>query len=275
MRTTIGIDIGGSATKIVGFRRNDDGHTTLLPPLFVRATDHLTSVYGAFGKFTALNELSLSDIDDVKVTGVGATHLEKGLYTLPCRKVPEFDALGLGGLYLSHLKEAIVVSMGTGTAIVYAKEGAPTKYLGGTGIGGGTLTGLSHLLLQMDSIDHVATLAEQGDLGMVDLRISDMMKGGTMPSDMTASNFGKLSDLASKEDLALGLINTVFETVGMLALFAARAHGIQDVILTGKLTSIPYATDMFRRFSEMFNCRFIIPKYAPFGTVIGAALYGD
>ncbi len=274
MRTTIGIDIGGSATKIVGFQETDAGKKILIPPLFVRATDHLTSVYGAFGKFTAVNGLTLGDIDEVKVTGVGSTHLEKGLYTLPCQKVSEFDALGLGGLYLSGLEEAIVVSMGTGTAIVHAKKGEKPTYLGGTGVGGGTLGGLSRLLLQMDDLDHVAALAAQGDLSKIDLRIQDMMRGGNMPGDMTAANFGKVSDMATKEDISLGLINTVFETGGMLSLFAARAHGIRDVILTGKLTSIPYAKEMFERFSQMFDANFIIPEYAPFGTVIGAALYG-
>ena len=61
MRTVIGIDIGGSTTKIVGFR-NDGTTNTLVEPLFVRATDAITSVYGAFGKFTMQNNISLENM---------------------------------------------------------------------------------------------------------------------------------------------------------------------------------------------------------------------
>ena len=51
MKTIIGIDIGGSTTKIVGFSED----MTLIEPMSVRATDPLTSVYGAFGKFLNTN----------------------------------------------------------------------------------------------------------------------------------------------------------------------------------------------------------------------------
>ena len=62
MKTVIGIDVGGSTTKIVGFQTNGT-ERRLIEPLFVRATDAITSAYGAFGKFTMQNVLALSDID--------------------------------------------------------------------------------------------------------------------------------------------------------------------------------------------------------------------
>ena len=52
MYVVIGIDVGGSTTKIVGFRE-EAGKRELIGPMFVRATDPITSIYGAFGKFTA------------------------------------------------------------------------------------------------------------------------------------------------------------------------------------------------------------------------------
>ena len=70
MSVVIGIDVGGSTTKIVGFE-NTIGGKRLISPLFVRATDPITALYGAFGKFTDQNGIELSDIDVVKVTGVG------------------------------------------------------------------------------------------------------------------------------------------------------------------------------------------------------------
>ncbi len=276
MSVVIGIDVGGSTTKIVGFRKNE-GKQELISPLFVKAADPMTSIYGAFGKFTDLNGLALSDIDKVLTTGVGSSYLSRPIYSLPCGTVPEFKSIGLGGLYLSGLDEAIIVSMGTGTAIVHARRGQETDYLGGTGVGGGTLLGLSKKMLGIEEIEHLEQLAAEGDLGRIDLRVGDFSHKGknvSLPDHMTAANFGKLSDVASQGDLALGLLNMVFETVGMMAIFAARARGIKDIVLTGNLTCIAYAKEAFASLSDMFGVNFIIPENAQYATVIGTALCG-
>ena len=276
MGVVIGIDVGGSTTKIVGFKREAAGYS-LVHPLFVRATDPITSIYGAFGRFTNENDLALSDIERVVMTGVGASYITKPIYSLRCDTVPEFRSIGLGGLYLSGLDCAVVVSMGTGTALVYAEKGKEPEYLGGTGVGGGTLVGLSKKLLGLEDIDYIQSLSEGGDLSHVDLRIGDITKkdpGLTMPDHMTASNFGSVSDLATKADIALGIINMVFETVGMMSIFAARNYGIRDIVLTGNLSVVEQAAGIFGTLNSMFDMNFIIPKNSAFGTVIGAALAG-
>ena len=49
--------------------------------------------------------------------------------------IPEIDAIGFGGSILAHYSECIVVSIGTGTAIVhFSEQGA--RHVGGTGMGG-------------------------------------------------------------------------------------------------------------------------------------------
>ncbi len=268
---TIGIDIGGSTTKIVGFSSRDDHR--LIEPIAVKATDPITSVYGAFGKFINLNNLELSDIEKVSITGVGSKYITKPLYSLPCENVPEFRCIGLGGLYLSELDEAIVVSMGTGTALVHARRGGEIEYLGGTGVGGGTLIGLSKKLLNIGSAEHISDLAKNGNLDNIDLRIKDItMTSYALPENMTAANFGKVSEFAAKEDFALGLINMIFETVGMMAVFNSRMHKTKDIVLTGNLTQIPQANGIFNTLSQMFDVRFLIPDRAQYSTVIGAAL---
>ncbi len=93
MKTIIGIDIGGSTTKIVGFKLDGDKRE-LIPPQFVRAADAITSVYGAFGKFTLQNGLELGDIDKVLMTGVGASFIDKPIYSLDCNNVSEFKRQG-------------------------------------------------------------------------------------------------------------------------------------------------------------------------------------
>ena len=271
MSVVIGIDVGGSTTKIVGFTKD----MALIEPMMVRATDPLTSIYGAFGKFTAVNRLGLSDIEKVMVTGVGSSYIAEPIYGLDCRAVPEFPSVGHGGLYLSGLDEAIVVSMGTGTAFIHAKKNGKIKHLGGTGVGGGTLMGLAKKLLDMEDISNIIDLAEKGDLNKVDLRVQDITNKDTMPEiqgELTASNFGRISDLTEKEDLALGIVNMICETVGMLSLFAARSRGIDNVVLTGNLTTFPLIQKLFANLGEMIKMNYIIPNNSQYGTVIGAAL---
>jgi len=272
----IGIDLGGSTTKIVGFD-TDCGENRLIDPLFVRATDPITAVYGAFGKFLDTNNFSLEDIKKVMVTGVGASYMTKPLYGLPCEKVPEFTSNGLGGLYLSGLDRALITSCGTGTSLVFAERGTEPKYLGGTGVGGGTLVGLSKKMLNMDNVNHISELAKNGSLANIDLKINDITKSDILPGFgdiMTASNFGSVSDIATREDIALGIINMVFETIGMISIFAARNYNLRDVVLTGNLSAVAQAPQIFDILNRMFDMNFIIPANSSFGTVIGAALMG-
>ncbi len=268
----IGIDVGGSTTKIVGFQGEK-----MINPTFVKAGDPVASVYGAFGKFTSENKIKLSDIEKVMMTGVGSSFIDSDLYGIPAVHKTEFDCVGLGGLYLSGLREAIIASLGTGTALVHAERDGAIEYLGGTGVGGGTLIGLSKKMLGVQNVDNIVELASDGDLDNVDLRIKDItnkdMHPG-LPDFMTAANFGKLSDVASKSDVALGIINLVFESVGVLGVFATKRFGIQDIVLTGNLTTIPYAKPIFDNLSNMFGVNILIPENAQYGTVIGAALSG-
>ena len=268
MKTIIGIDVGGSTTKIVGFQGDK-----MIAPQFVKASDPLTSLFGAFGKFTAENNIDLSDIEKIFLTGVGSSYITKPLYGLPCERVAEFDCIARGGIYLSGLKEAIVVSMGTGTAILYADHEGNHHYFGGTGIGGGTVVGLSRKMLGMNQIEHIVEIAKEGSLDRVDLKIKDMFDGNSaLAGNMTASNFGKVSDMASNGDIALSIINMVFETAAMLGIFAARSRNLHDIVLTGNLTSIPQAKPIFNDLQKIFDVNFIIPDCAQFSTAIGAAL---
>ena len=96
----------------------------------------------------------------------------------------------------------------------------------------------------------------------------------TVSKDMTAANFGKVSDLASAPDIALGVLNMVYETVAMIAIFAGRSKGISNIVLTGNLSQLPYAQRVFPKLSEMFGVNFMIPENSAFSTVIGTALCG-
>ena len=279
MSVVIGIDIGGSSTKIVGFSKTESGWN-LIEPQIIKANDPITATYGAFGKFTDENNLGISDISKVMMTGVGASHVKHNLYGLECVRVAEFDSIGRGGTYISGLSDALVVSMGTGTAIVHARKDGSMQYLGGTGVGGGTLVGLSKLLLNAETMSHIEKLSDGGCLDNIDLRIKDMTATDSLTrleGDLTAANFGKLSDLATKDDIALGIMNLVFETVGMVSIFAARSVGAKDIILTGNVTRLAHCRRKFDEFNHLEIGRglnFVIPERARFSTAIGAAMIG-
>lgn len=268
MSKVIGIDIGGSTTKIVGF---DQGR--IFGPLIVKATDPIASVYGAFGRFLSENKLSLSDIKRVTVTGAGSSFIKENIYGIPTARVDEFMAIGMGGRFLSGLDKAIIVSMGTGTALVMA-DSSGVKHIGGTGVGGGTLLGLSNKMLNVRNFDDLIETAQGGDLTHIDLTIGDITSGKLegLPPDSTASNFGKISDLASKSDFALGIINLVFQTIGMISIFASRNNSTKDIVLTGNLTNVPQSIEIFRRLSELFDVKFHTPVNAEYATATGAAI---
>ena len=269
MSVVIGIDVGGSTTKIVGYTNSGK----LISMLKVEAADPQTSAYGALGKFVTENNLSLKDVTQIILTGVGASLFKKKIYGIPTSKVDEFEAIGLGGLELSGKKEGLIVSMGTGTAFVRAgKDGI--VHIGGSGVGGGTVAGLCEKICGATSFKTVVELAQTGQLGKVDLNIKDISAAEipTLPPDTTASNFGKMEDDATPADITLGILNMTFQTIGMLAVFACRNDRIKDVVLTGTLTQVPFAKKVFQALHKMHGIQFTIPKNAIYATATGAAL---
>lgn len=278
MKTIIGIDIGGSTTKIIGFRE-EDGVKHWIEPQVIVANDPLTATYGAFGRFTDENDLSLGDITKVVITGVGASHIKGGIYGLDCLRAEEFQCIGKGGSFLSGLDNSLIVSMGTGTAIVHVMQNGSYEYIGGTGVGGGTLVGLSRLMLGAEGVAEIEAMAEGGNLDKIDLKIKHLVKGDALSGlsrDLTASNFANISLGATKDDIALGIMNLVFETVGMVSIFAARSRGARDIVLTGNVTSIPQCKEKFDEFNTLgYGVNFVIPERSGFATAIGAALIGS
>jgi len=265
----LGIDVGGSTTKIVGL----DASGNCVGMMQVDASDQVTSAYGAFGKFISSYKLRMADISQIVVTGVGASYVDAGMYDIPTKRVEEFLAIGLGGLKMAQLNEAIIVSVGTGTALVRAAEGK-IVHLGGSGVGGGTLLNLSERFAGIHSFASLTALAEQGDLNAVDLKLSDISSEriGNLPPGITVSNFGNLQDTATHADIVLGLINMIFESIGTMAVLATLNDSVKDIVLIGSLSVIQQASSVFEMLEKLYPVRFFIPKDAIFATAVGAAL---
>ena len=263
MDVILGIDIGGSTTKIVGLRT--DG--SVISMLRVRAEDQVTSLYGALGNYLTSNRLSLRDVRRVVLTGVGASYVDGDIYGVRTVKVEEFPSVGVGGLALSRKERAVVVSMGTGTSLLWAEKGGEIRHIIGSG--------LSELITGVHQYALIRKLCQDGDLSQIDLTIGDMSKGkvGTLPPEATAANFAKLAEDATSADKMRGLVNLVLQAIGTMSVLACRTCGTNTVVLTGALTMLPPAHETFELFTQLYGVEYIIPENATFATAIGAALY--
>lgn len=270
MSLIIGIDVGGSTTKIIGL---EDGKV-IKSSMTIKANDPITSLFGAFGKYIYDNNIELSEIDQVMLTGVGASSVTTPIYGLPTAHVDEFQADGLGAQFDSGLERLIAVSMGTGTTLVKV-DGDSISHIGGISMGGGTLQGLSRLMLGTSHIDEVVAMAAKGDISHINLQIKDISKGDIegLPMHATASLFGKaVENNANENDIAKGLICMVLETIGSCAVLSQANGGFKDFVLIGNLTLLPECGIIFPMMESLYQVRFYIPKNARYCTALGAAL---
>lgn len=268
-KIVIGIDVGISTTKIVGI----DEKGMVISPIRIKATDPITSLYGAFGKYLHDNKIKLDEIEHVMLTGVGAAYIDEHIYGLPTSKSEEFIADGLGAKYESKLDRMIVVSMGTGTSLVKC-DGENIKHIGGIGIGGGTLAGLSRIMLKTDDIKQITNLAKDGDVSKINLLIKDISANPLpgLPMSAVASLFSNAKTNASREDIAKGLIWMVLQCIGSATILSSLESGIKDFVLIGNLSLLPLCREVYPAMEKVYGVRFHVPKYSEFCTAIGAAL---
>lgn len=268
MKIKVGLDIGGSTTKIVGMQ---DGK--IIAREIVRAADPVTSAFGAVGKLINDHSISVNDIEQINITGVGSGYPQAPIFGIKTVVVEEFKATGLGGLYLSGLEHAVVVSMGTGTAYLDATKNS-VRHIIGSGVGGGTLVGLGMALTGTSDAVKLSDMATSGDILKCDLTIGDITKNGVtgLPMNVTASNFGKAADDLSREDKMAGVFNLVYQAVGTVAVMASRQCNLKDIVFTGQLTDLKECQQYLLPFEELYGVNMIIPDDAVFATALGSCL---
>jgi len=264
----IGIDIGSTTTKAILLK---NGKVT--KKLKTKAADAVTSATGAFGKMIVENEIGMPEIEQIMITGAGATKIDGNLFGIPTKKVSEISAIGTGGMFLSGQDNIVIVNVGTGTAIIEARKDKIT-HLGGSGVGGGTILGLAKSLLSLSDFKDLMELAGSGDLAQVDLLLEDIMGKdfSFLNKKNTASNFGKMLDTAGSEDIALGILNLVYQVIGIISVFAARSRNINRVIVTGSGSHNPLGQKILSEISDLYSVIFDYPDDAEYTTAIGAGL---
>ncbi len=269
----VGLDMGGTTTKAVLISESKiHGRTVVV------ASDPLAAAAGAIGKLLSELGIPMSEVEAIASSGGKTKPLPPKILGLEVVEIDEIEAVGVGGLFLSGTNEGVVVSAGTGTAVVEVRRDdnrTVVRHLGGTGVGAGTLSGLGRLLLRRTSVNSIIELASRGDPRNVDLTVGDIVGGpiGLLTPDVTASNFGKVGDVVSPEDVAAGLVNMVGQVIGTVAFFAAKSVGLHDrIILVGGLVTHEPVLRAILKPIRLFGGKATVPKDPQFATAIGAAL---
>ena len=260
----LGFDKGASAVKIAALEDSKVIYTQSIIGSEKTACELLQD-------FINLNAISLEDISDVAITGVGAEKCNFEKFETKMHIVPEIDATGEGGSWLSEIDESIVVSIGTGTSLVLAKNGS-YAHIGGSGVGSGTLRGLAKRLFHINDLNEMFKLAETGNRLTVDITIGDLFSGtDTLPLDLTASNLAKCRDDATESDWAYAVINTVMEVAGSHAALASNGFGVKNIVITGGISQTKIAKDVYDNFTKLYKLNYVIPEFSGYATAIGAA----
>lgn len=256
-KKVVGVDVGASGTKIVLMQgRKLLKSTQKLPEETIEE---------------ALVRFGTENAECITATGVGAANLPDRLAGKKVVKVDEFASLYRGASLVGKRINMIVVSVGTGTAFVRVTPfGA--WHLGGSGVGGGMLQGMSEKLFGKFDPKAMQTLAAQGDPEKCDLLLKDVCAGqiSNLTPDTTVANLQK-AGTADDASLARGVYTLIFQSIGVMAAFCTKAHLTRTIFVCGAiLDSQPIAREMLDGISKLHKVKFIIPDNATFITAIGS-----
>ncbi len=208
--------------------------------------------------------------DNVYLTGGKAEYIQEKLNFEATASI-EFDATFRGLTQL--LKEAdmdldryVYLNVGTGTSFHQATRDSQ-KRVGGSGVGGGTMIGLSYLLTGIGDFETIIERAKDGIRDNVDLKVHHIYNGrpSPIPGDLTASNFGRIlnaKETATIDDQLIAVIGLVAETVTAMAINLADAFETKNMVFIGStLLDNKVMTDIIYRYSELKNAQaFVVPN---------------
>ncbi|MFH0956952.1 MAG: hypothetical protein V1813_03745 [Candidatus Aenigmatarchaeota archaeon] len=264
MSLAAGIDMGGTNTHGVVLR---DGRVWRKVSLEGNGKKEAAECFRRLARGTGRGNLR------VVLTGGSARKLRKGIFGgMGFSCVDEIESIGRGGVFLSGKRDVFVVSMGTGTALVSVK-GGKAIHMGGTGMGGGTVMGLSCLMLRTDpdSAERMAKKARHS----LDVTVRDIAGSGIgkIPGSATAANFGKARGKCGEPEVAASMFRMVSESVGVMAYFAAKSAGQEKMMLIcGRVPLNAIVRKRILYTIGMFGGKATVPKDAAYCAAIGAAL---
>ena len=234
MPKAIGIDTGGTLTKVAYLDEQNELNLSTFPSNDLQAV-----------KDWILNN---PDIEDIGVTGGRTEQLIDVIKRMKSiHYIVEFEATLKGVRFLLkkegyHFDRSMITNIGTGTSIHYM-EGNTDIRVGGTGVGGGTLIGLSALTTGITDYNAIREMAARGNREDIDLRVNDIYQGMDTPivGTLTASNFGKVGiteDVQHQpEDVIATVQGLVGEVITTLSIQYAEEKNAQHIVYIGSTLS--------------------------------------
>lgn len=263
--TLLAIDFGGSGTDVVWGENPNELARKSFPALdFPATTDSVNRI---------IDHLPVPP-RTIVVTGGKSRQLPEQIAGIPLHCLGEIEAVGWAGRLFSPMP-TLVVSLGTGTAMVKVTDNA-IEHIGGTGVGGGTLVGLSRLLIgQALGFGQLETLAKEGDTKALDLSVGDIVGGdlGWLKADYVAANFGKAARgnlTKSQADLVAATFHLIGHTVSSLSLHLARAHDLPRILVIGHPIDSPLMQEIFASSGSAIGGKFDFPPQPRYGVASGA-----
>lgn len=226
------------------------------------------------------------DTANLCITGGRAAKL---LSLLKCsaKEIVEFDATCRGIQYILEQENKkriqggfVLTNVGTGTSIHYI-ENEEHERLGGTGVGGGTLIGLSMLLTGVSDFDTIVKESKFGKRNEIDMKVSHIYEGGQPPimGDLTASNFGNVDrfDLAKvhdRADLLAAVVGLVGETVATISVQAAAQCGTKQIVFIGSsFANNDPLVETVKSYTHYKGATPYFPQYGQYSGALGALLH--
>jgi type II pantothenate kinase len=230
----------------------------------------------------ALEAIGKTPTDFARICVTGGQHrkLPNEIDGVPIIKAGEIDSIGRGGLALAKLDEALIVSAGSGTAMIAARP-VECHHVTGSAVGGGTLLGLCRLLIGTSDPQEINDLAMQGDSNKVDLTLIEATGGaiGKLPADANAVNFGRVASLDDgevngmrKADMAAGVAVLVGQVIAVIAINAAKAEGLDKIVVVGHLVDLPCMRRVLHTVAGYYGANISVPELPGYATALGALL---
>ena len=272
----IGLDIGGTLTKICILCDKNESSVNdfLLSNNFEKFDLNSYNLFKTFFKtinfetdfFKLVKNLNnIVKINEMDLTGGGAykyNDIIKKNFDIELIKHDELQSLKYGYLFMNNYKSFyeiennnikevpenikfphISANIGSGVSIL--KISSPEKYerVGGTLVGGGTLIGLSKLIIGIDDYDEIVELASKGNNENVDLTKKDLLKENEelKTDNDIISSLGKVyqyvlngkKDEIKKEDIALSLLNMICYHVSQYTVLYAKQCNTDTIYYFG------------------------------------------
>jgi len=262
----MGIDAGGTLIKIA-YIRNREIEFIKFPTVHIQQT--VNWIESHFSE------------PDCCITGGKSANLQRMLRQSATTMV-EFEATCKGVRYLMNeakisIDSFILTNVGTGTSIHHIDQESHRR-IGGTGVGGGTLLGLSNLLTGEKEFHQIVQLASLGDRDEIDLKVSHIYEEvePPIPGNLTASNFGRLLSFQADlkiENLLASIMGLVGETVATVSVHAAGQCKTSNIIYIGSsFINNPLLAQIASNYTQLRGAQATFLPRGEFSGAVGALL---